>query len=125
VGRFSKTLIAALVAAAFSWKYRQALLQFWCAPFLRQFDQAVIDFSMLNDAAAFGMMAQVTASSALLVAFPVLCGETWLLICERAARPDARRLTLPFALTSGVVALLVLWLIRQIEFTLFYRSAQL
>ena len=120
VGRFSKTLIAAFVAAAVSWKCREELLQFWSAPYVRQHGQAVLDFGLLNDAAVFSVMTQVTAASALLVTFPVFCAETWLLVCEKTARPDARRFTLPFALSSGAVALVASWLVRHIDFTVFY-----
>lgn len=62
---------------------------------------------------------QVIFITAVLLTLPVFYAECWLLICRLTGRGNARRYTIPFAVTSVGSALLALWLAHQIDFSPF------
>lgn len=109
---FLWTMIAFVVALCIAWVSRTPLLEFWVSPALhvRYGDYSSL---ILRDRAAVDRT--VTAMTALLLTFPIFSAETWLSICRITHHDQARRLTLPFSVTSSAVIVLGLWLVRQVD----------
>jgi hypothetical protein len=62
---------------------------------------------------------QLVRLATLLLVVPVFAAEVWLAICERTGTLAARRFTLPFALTTGLVQSALFELVRRVQPFLF------
>lgn len=111
-------MIALAVATPVSWLNRGWLLEQWTAPTRGPY-RSGFELQFDSETALLAATLQVTLATALLLSFPVFCAEAWLLVCRLTRREQARRLTVPFAVTSAVAALLAFWLAREVEVVFF------
>lgn len=112
---FVFTTVAFLAALGVSWANRDWVVGVWLSPALDAASRTGIDPLLRDPAGLAAVTPRLTFATALLLTFPVLCAEAWLLVCRLAKREQARRLAVPFSVASAGAVLLAVWVARQVD----------